>query len=109
MENYLFTNIIISFLILVNYALLNNAPARLRFYLMVTALFSWLVPWQKVLINLPINNVLPTQVITYSQEILTFISLDVNNVSISPLDKISATLTNNTHNMLHGLMAFLFL
>jgi len=99
MENYLLTNITISILMLICFALLKNSPARLRFYLLLTALFSWLLPWQKVLVNLPIDSIIPTQVSAYSQEFFTFMLLEangVNNLSEQTSVESSATLINNT-------------
>jgi len=97
MENYLLTNITVSFLVMINFIFLKNAPARLRLYLLITALFSWLVPWQKILVNLPVNNIIPTQVSAYSQELFTFMSLETTNInnlsSASPINDTPQSVT----------------
>lgn len=46
--DYLLTSCLISITALAVYGLLNNAPARLRFYVVITALFAWFVPWNMV-------------------------------------------------------------
>ena len=45
MADYLLTNITISIIAFCAIALLRNAPARTRFYLAITALLAWFVPW----------------------------------------------------------------
>ena len=46
MTDYLLTCTLISLCILLTVKGLKNAPARLNFYILITALACWFVPWQ---------------------------------------------------------------
>ena len=46
--DYLLTNLLISICVLLTVQRLKNAPAALSFYLLIIALFCWLVPWHTV-------------------------------------------------------------
>ena len=46
MTDYLLTCTLISLCILLTVKGLKNAPARLNFYILMTALVCWFVPWQ---------------------------------------------------------------
>jgi len=48
MMDYLLTNLLISICVLLTVQRLKNAPAALSFYLLIIALFCWLVPWHTV-------------------------------------------------------------
>lgn len=48
MLDYFFTNISINLIALCVLIILKDSPARLRFYIMITALFSWFIPWNLI-------------------------------------------------------------
>jgi len=78
MSDYLFTNISITCLVLISFILLRNAPARLRLYLLITALIAWLIPWQTLSIASPAV----LELSAYKPEIFDF-SLWGDNQTIS--------------------------
>ncbi|MEH8019832.1 M56 family metallopeptidase [Rheinheimera metallidurans] len=58
--DYIFTNCVISAIAFAVYRSLINAPARLRFYVVITALVAWFVPWNLVtILNLLAEPVAP--------------------------------------------------
>ncbi|WP_412971331.1 M56 family metallopeptidase [Glaciecola sp. MF2-115] len=48
MADYFVTNFILSFIAFLVLVLLKNSPARIRFYVALTALIAWLIPWHLV-------------------------------------------------------------
>lgn len=48
MFDYFLTNIAINLIALCMFIILKDSPARLRFYVVVTALFTWFIPWNLI-------------------------------------------------------------
>ncbi|MFT5838291.1 MAG: bla regulator protein BlaR1 [Flavobacteriales bacterium] len=94
MIDYLLTNILISVVALISYVSLVNSPARLKFYLLMFAVVSWLIPWQ----YLPSYQLFDTSVIEQPLSKQYWItSPNIQSASIRPIAITAPTISANNY------------
>jgi beta-lactamase regulating signal transducer with metallopeptidase domain len=105
MTDYLVTNISISLIALIALIMLKHSPARLRFYVALTSLIAWLVPWHLVsTITIlsdsirPINEDMLNTVLWLDNNELA--QTGINNASITPSDLSLIDIIKKTTHML---------
>ena len=106
MVDYFLTNISVSLIVLCVLIVLKDSPARLRFYVVITALFSWFIPWNLVA-TIPIMS---ESVSPLTDEVFNSLFWLENEQAISvaaPIESITQTTyysINNLANVLYELL-----